>query len=65
MIGEKRLHQVIAAWQIIALSNESAERAVPGDERPAIPVVEIFAIGGVVHAMAGGVFRTYSSQPSL
>lgn len=51
IIGQKRLHQAIAAWQVIALGNESAEDAVPDDEHSAIIMVEIFGIGGVMHAM--------------
>ena len=51
IIGEKRLHQAIAAWQIIALGNESAKNAVPDDEHPAIIMVEILGIGSVMHAM--------------
>src|SRR5262245_56567523 len=54
IVGAKRLHQAVAARQIVALSNEGAEDAVPNDEHAAIVVVEIFGVGRVVYAMMRG-----------
>src|SRR5229473_5188024 len=60
IVGAKRLHQAIAARQIVAFGDEGAEDAVPNDEDAAIVMVEIFGIGGVVHAMMrGGVEDVY------
>ncbi len=54
IVGAKRLHQAIAARQIVAFGNEGPEDAVPNDEHPTIIVVEVFGIGRVVHAMMRG-----------
>src|SRR5260370_1353104 len=54
IVGAKRLHQAIAARQIVAFGDEGAEDAVPNDEDAAIIMVEIFGIGRVVHAMMRG-----------
>ena len=54
IVGEKRLHEAVAARQIVALGNEGAEDAVENDEHPAVIVVDIFGIGRVMHAMMRG-----------
>src|SRR3984957_15050736 len=54
VVGMQRRHQAVTAWHVVALPREGSEQAVEHDEDAAVIAVEIFRIGGVVHAMMGG-----------
>jgi hypothetical protein len=51
IVGPQRLHQAIAARQIVTLGDEGAEDAVKDDEHAAVVAVEIFGIGRMVYTV--------------
>ena len=51
IVRNQRLHQPVAARQVVALGDEGAEQAVEHDQHAAVVAVEILGVDGMVHAM--------------